>query len=71
MGMSEVPAGQPSEVYSRYGLHHHNEVQTGQQVQDRVNQDIKERYGPFIGLVAAWSKGVGGWTTCSTRRRQV
>jgi len=51
VGMSEGPAGQPSEVYSRYGLHHHNEVQTGQQAQDRVNQDIKERYGPFIGLV--------------------
>jgi hypothetical protein len=57
--MTEGPAGQPSDVYSRYGLRRHTEMQTGQQVQDTVNHDIKERYGPFLGMIVGMVQAPG------------
>jgi len=49
--MNEGAPGRPSDVYSRYGVQRHAEVQTGQQVQERVTAEVQERYGPFLGMV--------------------
>jgi hypothetical protein len=54
--MNQGPAGQPSDVYSRYGLNRHSEVQTGEQVRERVNRELEQQYGPFgviIGILKA------------------
>ncbi|MFD0199888.1 MULTISPECIES: hypothetical protein [Saccharothrix] len=54
--MNQGPAGQPSDVYSRYGLNRHSEVQTGEQVRERVNQELTQQYGPFgviVGMLQA------------------
>ena len=49
--MNEGAPGRPSDVYSRYGVQRHAEVQTGQEVQDRVTAEVQGRYGPFLGMV--------------------
>lgn len=49
--MNEGAPGRPSDVYSRYGVQRHSEVQTGQQVQEQVNAEMQVRYGPLIGVV--------------------
>lgn len=57
--MNEGAPGRPSDVYSRYGVQRHSEVQTGQQVQERVTTEIHERYGPFVGVVVGLVQGSG------------
>ncbi|WP_143466931.1 hypothetical protein [Lentzea kentuckyensis] len=49
--MNEGAPGRPSDVYSRYGVQRHAEVQTGQEVQDRVMAEVQGQYGPFLGMV--------------------
>jgi hypothetical protein len=48
-----------SDVYSRYGLHRYSEVQTGQQVQDQVNQQMQDEYGPLAGVIMTMVKAPG------------
>ncbi|MCP2200923.1 hypothetical protein [Lentzea flava] len=49
--MNEGALGRPSDVYSRYGVQRHAEVQTGEQVQERVTAEVQGLYGPFLGMV--------------------
>lgn len=49
--MNEGAPGRPSDVYSRYGVQRHAEVQTGQEVQERVTAEVQGQYGPFLGMV--------------------
>lgn len=49
--MNEGSPGRPSDVYSRYGVQRHTEVQTGQEVQERVTAEVQGQYGPFLGMV--------------------
>ncbi|KAA2259466.1 hypothetical protein F0L68_21255 [Solihabitans fulvus] len=50
------PQGQPTpstpDIYAKYHLDRHSQTQTGQQVQDQVDQDLNSKYGPFGPLVA-------------------
>ncbi|MFC3893208.1 hypothetical protein ACFOWZ_17170 [Lentzea rhizosphaerae] len=57
--MNEGAPGRPSDVYSRYGVQRHSEVQTGQQVQEQVNAEMQVRYGPFIGVVLGLAQAPG------------
>ncbi|KJK47083.1 hypothetical protein UK23_21490 [Lentzea aerocolonigenes] len=41
-------------MHFRYGLRQHTQAQTGQEIHVRVGQEMKDRYGPFLGAVLGW-----------------
>ncbi|PWK80651.1 hypothetical protein C8D88_12315 [Lentzea atacamensis] len=57
--MNEGPRGQSGDVYSRYGLQRHGEVQTGQQIHDQVTAVNLATHGPIMGPLMAIVQGSG------------
>ncbi|GAA3678604.1 hypothetical protein GCM10022267_76720 [Lentzea roselyniae] len=57
--MNEGPRGQSGDVYSRYGLQRHGEVQTGQQIHEQVTALNLATHGPIMGALMAVVQGNG------------
>ncbi|WP_086667501.1 WXG100 family type VII secretion target [Lentzea kentuckyensis] len=57
--MNEGPRGQSGDVYSRYGLQRHGEVQTAQQIHEQVAALNVATHGPLLGPLMAVVQGNG------------